>query len=92
MKIKEFREKYEKIRKQINEADKMYLNEYETLEYNIYTQFIKDLKNVEFELEQTKILLIEDGSIDLENEKEKLNKLGYKVIVYRSGANKPEIL
>lgn len=36
-----------------------------------------------------KILLVEDGSIDLEIEEETLEKMGYKVIVYRQGANKP---
>lgn len=52
--------------------------------------FIQDLYSLDFV--KNKILLVEDGSIDLDDEKEILNKMGYQIIVYRQGSNKPEIL
>ena len=51
---------------------------------------IKELKSLDFV--QNKILLVEDGSIDKEKEEEILNKMGYHIVVYRQGANKPKIL
>lgn len=38
----------------------------------------------------TKIILIEDGSVS-ETDIEKLEKIGFAVIIYRQGANMPEI-
>ena len=61
--------------------------------YGLLDMFIKDLKELkEIDYEPRDILLVEDGSIDLEKEQQNLNKMGYKVIVYRQGSNKPEIL
>lgn len=52
--------------------------------------FIKDLYSLDFV--QNKILLVEDGSIDIDKEEEILNKMGYHIVIYRQGANKPKIL
>lgn len=41
---------------------------------------------------QQKILLVEDGSVDIDNLEEWCNENDIKLIVYRSGANKPEWL
>lgn len=49
--------------------------------------FIKDLYSLDFV--QNKILLVEDGSVDVDDIEE---NLGIKCIVYRQGANKPEWL
>lgn len=39
-----------------------------------------------------KILLVEDGSVDIDNLEEWCNNQNIKLVVYRSGANKPEII
>ena len=41
---------------------------------------------------QQKILLVEDGSVDIDSLEEWCNEQNIKLIVYRSGANKPEFL
>lgn len=41
---------------------------------------------------QQKILLVEDGSVDIDNLEEWCNEQNIKLIVYRNGANKPEWL
>ena len=41
---------------------------------------------------QQKILLVEDGSVDIDNLEEWCTEQNIKLIVYRSGANKPEWL
>lgn len=83
MKIEQVIKKYKDRKKD----DNYY---YDEKYYAILNEIIKDLENLDFV--QNKILLVEDGSINLEVEEGTLNKMGYKVIVYRQGANKPEIL
>lgn len=39
-----------------------------------------------------RIVLVEDGSVDMDNDKEQFEKLDLIPIVYRQGSNKPEIL
>lgn len=86
MTIEEIIKKYDKLLKDYV-ADPYYRNDgVQKLLIDI-TQDIKSINYI-----QDKILLVEDGSIDLEKEEETLNKMGYKVIIYRQGANKPEIL
>lgn len=86
MTIDEIIKKYDKSLKDYV-ADPHYRNdEVQKLLIDI-TQDIKSINYI-----QDKILLVEEGSIDLETEEETLNKMGYKVIVYRQGSNKPEIL
>ena len=41
---------------------------------------------------QQKILLVEDGSVDIDNLEEWCNEQNIKLIVYRNGASKPEFL
>lgn len=52
---------------------------------------IKDLERVAEDYKRTHILLVEDGSVD-DEDLEEIKTLGYKVIAYRQGANKPEII
>ena len=93
MTIKEFKEKYEKLKKDVNERiGYCSFNDSERMILEAYQKILEDLENVELGLEQTKILLVEDGSIEVEENEEDLKRLGYKVIVYRKGANRPEIL
>lgn len=39
-----------------------------------------------------KVLLVEDGSVDIDDLEEWCDNQNFKLIVYRSGANKPEII
>lgn len=78
--------KYEEILKD----GRRYCNDYDKL--NLIENFIKDLKKCEKNTETTKVLFVEDGSIDVDSEKEALEQLGYKVVVCRQGANMPMVL
>ena len=40
----------------------------------------------------TKILLVEDGSVDIDTLESELLDMGIKVIVYRQGSQKPELI
>lgn len=40
----------------------------------------------------TKLLLVEDGSVDVDELKEFLERTNIKVVVYRQGAKMPEII
>ena len=42
--------------------------------------------------QQNKILLVEDGSVDIDNLEVWCEDQGIKLIVYRNGANKPEFM
>lgn len=73
------------------------INKYE---YNLYNRHdnsislndvLKDLTELEKEYQKTHILLVEDGSVD-DCDIDPMKELGYKVIIYRQGANKPEII
>lgn len=42
--------------------------------------------------QQNKILLVEDGSVDIDDLEEWCEEQGIKLVVYRNGGNKPEFL
>lgn len=63
-----------------------------TSEHNAYIEIIKDLKEIEKKKYNKQLLLVEDGSIDIENEKQSLEELGYKVILYKQGSQPPKVL
>ena len=63
----------------------------EIIEDNI-TEEVSDNNIVIKSSSQQKILLVEDGSVDIDSLEEWCNEQNIKLIVYRNGANKPEWL
>jgi hypothetical protein len=55
-------------------------------------EIICDLKNCKESIEQTKLLFVEEGSINVESEKESIQNLGYKIIVCKQGVKFPMVL
>lgn len=82
----------EKCKREIEIAKEHSYSERSKIFYEVYTEILEDLISVKNEKEYTKILLVEDGSIDEDTEKDKLEELGYKVLVYRQGSRTPEVL
>ena len=82
----------EKSKGEIETAKQHSYSEKGQVACNIYKEILQDLISVKNEKEYTKILLVEDGSIDEDGEREQLEELGYKVLVYRQGARTPEVL
>lgn len=82
----------EKCKEEIETAKQHSYSEKGQMACKVYTEILQDLISVKNEKEYTKILLVEDGSIDEDGEREQLEELGYKVLVYRQGARTPEVL
>lgn len=61
-----------------------------------YEEEFNQLKNGSIRVidnkEQTHLLFVEDGSVDIDNLMPELEKCGVKVIVYRQGSQKPELI
>lgn len=55
-------------------------------------EFIRDLKDCKESIEQTKLLFVEEDSINVESEKESIKNLGYKLVVCKQGAKFPIVL
>lgn len=61
-------------------------------EYDYNTTTIPETNAYTSVKKYTKLLVVEDGSIDIEKEEEKLEGMGIKLLVYRQGAQKPELI
>lgn len=55
-------------------------------------EFIRDLKDCKESIEQTKLLFVEEDSINVESEKESIENLGYKIVVCKQGVKFPMVL
>lgn len=55
-------------------------------------EIICDLKDCRESIEQTKLLFVEEGSINVESEKESIEDLGYKIVVCKQGVKFPMVL
>lgn len=59
---------------------------------DFYVELLKDRILKESALKVKPLLLIEDGSVDFDELERKGINGNYTVIIYRQGANKPEVL
>lgn len=58
----------------------------------LINEVICDLKDCKESIEQTKLLFVEEGSINVESEKESIQNLGYKIVVCKQGVKFPMVL
>lgn len=82
--------KEEVIKKIGNDINNIMNSEYSALisPLEVAKNILEYVKQIEIELDYNKILLVEDGSVDID----KLEEDGFYVIVYRQGATPPLFL